>query len=119
MNRLTIGGGLYSPLEVEIDGQVFKVRKIGRAISAEFDRLRADYEAKAQDLTADRKGYALLELLYAQLVLALEDAAKEAIEGLDFHEAAELIKFITTQEKDGGKGDAEKNALKPGGEPAP
>lgn len=119
MNRFTVGGGLYSPLEVEIDGKVFKVRKMGRAVLVEFDRLYAEYEAKAKDLDDSRKGYAMFELIYQQLLLTLGPDAQEAIEGLDFHEAGEIIKFITGQGKKDAGPDPEKNAPKPGDVTAP
>ena len=123
MNRFTIGGGLYSPLEVEIDGQVFRVRKISRAVVSELDKVHAAYEAKLDGLDETRKVYAALERSYEELGLMLGPEAKGAIEGLDIREASEVMTFITSRimnpEKKGDAPDPEKNAPKPGDVTAP
>lgn len=122
MNRFTIGGGLYAPLEVEIDGQVFRVRKISRAVVSELDKIHAAYEAKLDGLDETRKVYAALERSYEELGLMLGPEAKVAIEGLDIREASELMTFITSRVMNPDKAteaDPEKNAPKPGDVTAP
>ena len=123
MNRFTIGGGLYAPLEVDIDGKIFTVRKINRAVIGELDAIQQDYQAKIDGLEDVRKTYAALERAYAELRVMLGEDAKDAIESLDIREASELMTFITQRvmnpEKKAGSEEREKNGPKPGDATAP
>jgi hypothetical protein len=125
MSRFTIGGGLYSPLEVEVDGQVFRVRKIGRAVGRQLDALQAEYDFafKSVDDQDVRKIYATMDKVYAELMLLFDSEAKESIENLGFLEASELLKRLVSQsmnqDKPGDEPDPGKNVPKPGDVTAP
>lgn len=128
MSRFTIGGGLYAPLEVEIDGQVFKVRKMGRAAFRELDAHQAEYDITFKDVDDknQHKTFATLEKVYSDLLIMFGPEAQDAIESLNIQEASDVMKFVLSNgivpDKEGEakvEVDPEKNGPKPGDVTAP
>jgi hypothetical protein len=100
MPKLTIetGKSLYKPIEIEIDGKVFQVKRLTRAIIQEIEAL--DSETSKGNLDA----------AYRRLELLLEK--NEAIDNLDLQQIGQITDFVVRNilvpEKE------EKNVSEPG-----
>lgn len=105
MPKLTIdtSASLYAPIEVEIDGQKFTLRKITRAELQELAAL--DTEIAKGNLDA---AYERLEIMFGP---------SEVFSKLDLNQVGEVIRFVTRGILNPET--AEKNAPKPGDKPQP
>jgi hypothetical protein len=104
------GRGLFSPIEVEIEGKVLQVKKMTRAVTAEVSRLAGEIKDHS------------IDSIYKELEILLGPGPE--IDGLDLQEASQVFAYImsaltsrakTRTADDGG----EKNAPEPGAVVAP
>lgn len=106
---------LYKPIEVELEGQKFTLRKLNRAL---FRRL-AEFEKMER---AAKDQFETIEVVYEEMK-AFVDAPAEVIDDLDDRQLMELkdvidqVVFKKKKVEDKAE-DAEKNGPKPGEETA-
>jgi len=105
---------LYKPVEVTLEGQVFKLRKLNRALFrklAEFEKM----ERAAKD------NFETVEVVYEEMK-AFIDAPADVIDDLDDRQLMELKDIIDQvvfkKKAPGAAEDPEKNGPKPGEETA-
>ena len=93
---------LYKPIEIEIDGKIFQVKRIPRDVLLKIERLGE--EALKGNVVA---GYQQLELLIGK---------SEYVDRLDIREVNEIIGFITEKiyKLEKTETEEEKNESKPG-----
>jgi len=96
---------LYEPLEVEIDGKTFKVRRITRDLLRAISAMDVEVQGGQADLVYDR------------LALLLEEKAAPAIDKLDLLEVRRVMEFITENAFKVSK--EEKNGSRLGDEKSP
>ena len=109
---------LYQPVEVEIDGQKFKLRRLNRSM---FQTL-AEFAKKEE--AAKNDAFATIDVVYEELK-AFVDAPPEVLDNLDQQQVLELKKIIDQvvfkKQAPGAASpaeDPEKNGPKPGEETA-
>lgn len=104
MPKLIISS-LFDPIEIEIDGEVFKVERLTRALLLKIGELMEEDDDKSLE-----SGYKVLELV-------LGERAYEVISELDIRRVNEIVEFI--KDNISPSTSEEKNESKPGDEPSP
>src|SRR4030043_167409 len=100
MPKLSIdtGASIYEPIEVEIDGKIFRLRKLAHKDFSELEAL--DKKVMEGHLVA---AYERLDILFGP---------DESFLKLDIHQVGEIIRFVAAQILNPEK--KEKNLPKPG-----
>ena len=106
MPKLTINTqkSLYSPIEVEVNGKIFQVRRLTRSILQEVARLDTEVSSGKLDMAYER-----LEILL--------HAKSKAFDSLVIEEVGEITEFIIKSVFSPEK--SEKNESRPEGEKSP
>ena len=105
---------IYTPIEIEIEGVKYKLRKLNRARFREI----AEWTKKEAEAGDDKK--AAVEAVYEQLKVFV-DAPADVLDDLDIFEVGRLVSLITEKivRKPASPEDPEKNVPKPGGDALP
>ncbi len=108
MSRIVVDSSksLLPPVEVEIDGQVFQVRRIDR----DAQRLLVEFDARVRSGDLDAS--------YEQLEFLLGEAAREAINRLDIRQVDDLLLRIVKALYGRAPLEDEKKASAPGERPS-
>lgn len=101
--RIDSTASIYDPIEVEIDGETYPLRKLTRKELADLERL--DKEIQEGHLDA---AYGRLEIMFGQ---------HEAISKIDLSQVGEIVRFVAQAILNPEK--KEKNAQKPGDKSQP
>jgi len=108
VEKRTFSSSLYPSFEVEVDGQVFKIMAVNRAV---FDTM-ADLAAMVE--AGDPKA---VGKVYDQVALVL-DAPIEFINKLDYRIIRDLMKFINDEVIRPDIQREQKNESEPGAQPS-
>lgn len=93
MPKFTVNAepSICEPIEVEINGHTYSVRKISRRMLREIDAAQKEAEASAGH------GLGSAESIFRQVELLLGEEAREDVDTLDLFEAGELVSWIASQ----------------------
>lgn len=107
---------IYNPVEIEIEGQKYKLKKLNRTAYRQVGELE-------KRLRATEDEFERVDIVFEQAGLMI-DAPPEVLNDMDVNQLTELVTLIGKIRNGGTEADAppeaveEKNSPSPGGEPA-